>query len=174
MLYTKKGDLGDTGMYGCDQRISKSSKIAEALGVLDETNSFLGVCKVESEESLINIIHQIQENLFIVSSQVAGSDKKITDEEISKIENKIDEIEEELPEIKSFFMAGGTKLSANLDFARTLVRRAERRVVAVNEEGVVKIDDNTLKYLNRLSSLLYALVRQVNYREDVTEESPKY
>ena len=93
---------------------------------------------------------------------------------IKEMENKIDEIEKELPEIKTFFIPGGTELSANLDFARTLVRRAERRVVAVSEEGKVEINDNSLKYLNRLSSLLYVLVRVVNNREGVVENSPKY
>ena len=173
MLYTKKGDKGDTGLFGCDQRISKSSVIAEALGTLDETNSFLGVFKVGSDKEIFEILQQVQENLFIIQSQVAGSDKKISDEEIKEMENKIGEIEKELPKIKSFFMSGGTVLSSNLDFARTLVRRAERRVVAVGEEGVVKVEENTLKYLNRLSSLLYALVRSVNMKGGVKEQSPR-
>ncbi len=194
MLYTRKGDLGDTGLYGCDQRISKSSAVAEALGVLDETNSFLGLCKVRAEKderkseafsfvfaseasqsgNLSNIIHDIQENLFIIQSQIAGSDKNISEEKIIDMEKLIGEIEKELPPIKTFFISGGTELSARLDFARTLSRRAERRVVAVHEENLVDVQNTTLKYLNRLSSLLYALTRITNQQEGVMEQSPRY
>lgn len=178
MLYTSKGDLGDTGLYGCDQRISKSSAVAEALGTSDEVNSFLGLCKIKAEKDndkkISNIIHEVQENLFMIQSQIAGSDKKISDEKIDEMERMIDEMEKELPEIKSFCISGGTELSACLDFARTLARRAERRVVAVQEEGLVKIDNNTLKYLNRSSSLLYVLARLANAKNGEEEQSPKY
>lgn len=182
MLFTRKGDKGDTGLFGCDQRISKSSAIAEALGVLDETNSFLGVCKVKAqkekilfkEQKVSDVTHQIQENLFIIQSQIAGSDKKIKEIEIIEMENLIGEIENKLPEIKSFFISGGSELSSFFDFARTLVRRAERMVVAVSEEEIVNVGENTLKYLNRLSSLLYALSRLVNFDKDVKEKIPKY
>jgi len=172
MLFTRKGDKGDTGLYSCNQRISKSSIIAEALGTLDEINSFLGLCKIKSDSP--EIIHQIQENLFIIQSQIAGSDKIITQEKINEMEKFINEAEKELPEIKSFFISGESELSSLFDFARTLVRRAERRVVTVSEEGIVKVNKNTLKYLNRLSSLLYALARLTNFKLGKEEKSPKY
>ena len=73
MLYTRKGDSGTTKTFGCDQRISKSSIIAEALGSLDEINSFLGLCKVKSDDEQKKIIHNIQKNLFIVQAELAGS-----------------------------------------------------------------------------------------------------
>lgn len=180
MLYTKKGDKGKTNLFGCDQKISKSSAITEALGCLDEINSFLGVCKNLSKDGLIKkeldipeIIHRIQNDLFIIQAQVAGADKKIKESEVKYIEKIINNIEKGLPEIKSFLISGANEVSANFDFARTLVRRAERRVVAVREEGSEKIDIQTLMFINRLSSLLYAFARYYA-GETGKEESPKY
>jgi len=182
MLYTGKGDKGDTSIFGCDQRFSKSSDIAEALGSLDELNSFLGFCKLESakedisigEISFQKIIDNIQQNLFIIQAEVAGADKKITKEKIKELENLTDQIEKELPPINSFFVSGGVELSSLIDFARTIARRAERRVVAVSNEKIEEIDPNTLAYLNRLSSLLYAMARLTNHKFGIKEESPTY
>src|SRR3990167_6116290 len=144
MLYTRKGDTGTTKTFGCDQRVSKSSKIAEALGSLDEVNSFLGLIKVESKTfkntvpgtdkgiTLTDVVHEIQETLFIIQAEVAGYPKKLEAEKVEKI---IDDIETVLPPIKSFFISGGTKTAALFDVARTIARRAERRVVEAKEEG---------------------------------------
>ena len=182
MLYTRKGDKGITTIFSCDQRISKSSAIAEALGALDEINSFLGLCKVHKKAvsyklsgvSFLEIIHQVQQNLFIIQAEVAGARKSIEENKIKEIENIIDAIEKELPPIKTFFISGGTELSALFDVARTIIRRAERRVVEVSEEGKIKIKANSLSYLNRLSSLLYALARLTNYKSGITEQVPDY
>lgn len=182
MLYTKKGDDGTTKTFGCDQRISKSSAIAEALGSVDEINSFLGICKVKAknfEFKILNlkmdaIVHDIQQTLFIIQAELAGCDKKVGDEKVTELENIINEIEKTLPPIKTFFISGGTELGASFDFARTVARRAERRVVQVSEEGIQKIAPNTLKYLNRLSSVLYALARLSNHISGINEESPSY
>ena len=183
MLYTKKGDDGKTKTFGCDQRISKSSAIAEALGALDEINSFLGLCKIKAEKEKFILpdgttaakeIHNIQNNLFIIQAELAGSQMSMTAEKVEEIEIIIDYIEKKLPPIKSFFISGGTKLAVYFDIARTISRRAERRVVEVSEEGKVKVSDATKAYLNRLSSLLYALARFTNYRAEILEESPDY
>ena len=181
MLYTKNGDEGKTKIFACNQSLSKSSVVAEALGTLDEVNSFLGVCKSKSkdffkvqEKTVDKIIHETQENLFIIQAEVAGADKTISEEKILEMESLINEIEKKLSPIKTFLISGSTELSALFDFARTLARRTERRVVAVNEEGLVKIDKNTLAYLNRLSSLLYALARLSATESGLKEESPKY
>ena len=187
MLYTGKGDDGTTKTFGCcDQRISKSSATAEALGALDEVNSFLGVVKVNAEKSDIacpskggvvlvsKIMDTVQQNLFIVQAEVAGADKHITADKVHELEEVIDAIEKELPPITTFFVSGGTELAATLDFSRTLARRAERRVVGVVDEGAVVVGKETLAYLNRLSSLLYALARQVNHKSGITEEPPTY
>lgn len=178
MLYTKKGDNGTTRFLGeCDQRFSKSSAIAEALGTLDELNSFLGVVKMHHDAvgtELARTLHDVQENLFIVQAEVAGGDKRVSLEKVHAMEEVIDRVERELPPIKSFFIAGGTELGAMVDFARTVARRAERRVVGVADEEIQKVSAPTLAYLNRLSSLLYALARQVNHKSGIREQSPTY
>lgn len=203
MLYTKKGDDGKTKTFACDQRISKSSAIAEALGSLDEINSFLGLCKIKAQkekfllpngESVAKVVHGVQENLFIIQAELAGASMSISDEKIKELEKIVDEIEKELPPIKSFFISGGTpsennspgaaKLAAYFDIARTIARRSERRVVAVSEssfaeaskdkEKKTEVSDFTKAYLNRLSSLLYALARLTNHKFGINEESPDY
>lgn len=173
MLYTKKGDSGRTSIFGCNQSISKSSAITEALGCLDETNSYLGVIKSKINNENKELIHKIQNDLFIVQAEVAGADKKISSQEVKYLEEVIKNTEKELPPIKSFLISGANEISASFDFARTLVRRAERRVVAVSEEGITKIDSETLIYLNRLSSLLYALARKFA-QENGAEKAPMY
>lgn len=113
MLYTRKGDNGTTKTFGCDQRISKSSVVAEALGSLDEINSFLGVARAKTQDlnfkiknkeiEFAKIILEVQQNLFITQAEVAGSTMSIDKEKILKVEKIVDEIEKVLPPIKSFF-----------------------------------------------------------------------
>jgi len=188
MLYTRKGDSGTTKTFGADKRISKNSSIAEALGSLDEINSFLGLCKIKSaeknfvvdlpaqagEKKFADIVHDIQQTLFIVQAELAGADKKISEEKVVGLESLIDTIEKILPPIKTFFISGATELGALFDTARTIARRAERRVVQVSEESVDSVGPETLKYLNRLSSILYALARLANHLSGIVEEPPMY
>ncbi|MCE9585319.1 cob(I)yrinic acid a,c-diamide adenosyltransferase [Candidatus Nomurabacteria bacterium] len=184
MLYTRKGDSGTTKTFGCDQRISKSSAIAEALGTLDEINSFLGFLKIKSvdvffvlEKNNLNVpetIDRIQQDLFIVQAETAGAEKNITLEKVKWLEYIIDNIEKSLPPIKTFFVSGGTELASISDIARTIARRAERRVVGVHDEGLAKISPETLAYLNRLSSVLYAFARMFNHINGISEEAPRY
>lgn len=184
MFFTRKGDKGTTTTYGCDQKMSKSSAVAEALGSLDEINSYLGLAKVDSKnkgykipaitKTFEQIVHEIQQNLFIVQAEVAGFSMHIDSQKVTDTEKLIEVIESELPPIKTFFISGGSELAALFDTARTIARRAERRVVAVSEEGKVKLGDHTLAYMNRLSSLLYALARYSNHVAGVSEEAPAY
>ena len=140
MLYTGKGDGGTTKLFGCDQRISKSSAMAEALGTVDEINSFLGFIKIRTQKldavsgkNYHEVLSDVQQDLFVVQAQLAGADKHVDIERVKKLEGWIAEIEKELPPIKSFFVSGGTEEAAICDVARTLARRAERRVVAALE-----------------------------------------
>ena len=183
MLYTRKGDTGTTKTFGCDQRVSKSSNIAEALGSLDEINSFLGLIKIKSAGIKFNLssplivseaVNRIQQDLFIIQAQVAGAQKSVTEEKVKWLEEIVDGIEKNLPPIKTFFVSGGVELAALSDIARTIARRAERRVVAVAEEGKVSVAKETLAYLNRLSSVLYAFARSFNHLAGIKEEAPKY
>jgi cob(I)alamin adenosyltransferase len=180
-FYTRKGDKGDTYFFGSGERFSKSSERAEALGSIDEANSLIGVCRIKlgdfqfliSGFKLAEILKQVQEDLFVVQAELAGADKKISQEKIDWLEKIIDFAEAELPEIKSFFLAGGSELSAVLDFARAISRKAERSVVSFHEK-TGGISPETLAYLNRLSSLLYALARFANFKLGREETSPSY
>ncbi len=184
MLYTRKGDAGTTKTFGCDQRVSKSSSIAEALGSLDEINSFLGLIKIKSSGIVFKLpsrdfavpetVDRIQQDLFIVQAELAGAGKTISEEKVKWLEEIIDGIEHTLPPIKTFFVSGGVELAALSDVARTIARRAERRVVGVAEEGKIEIGVHTKAYLNRLSSVLYAFARKFNNVFNVVEEPPRY
>ena len=184
MLYTRKGDTGTTKTFGCDQRVSKSSSIAEALGSLDEINSFLGLIKIKSGNTIFSlpttkitvseVVGRIQQDLFIVQAELAGAPKTITQDKVKWLEEIINGIEKTLPPIKTFFVSGGVELAILSDIARTIARRAERRVVGVVEEGKITIGKETLAYLNRLSSVLYAFARSFDHMAGVTEETPKY
>lgn len=182
MLYTGKGDGGTTKFFGPDRdRVSKNSLVAEALGSLDELNSFLGLVKVKSLDKNTNpvfrgfadIVESVQENIFIISANIAGAPKNMTEDKVKDIEEIILECEKKLPPIKTFTIAGGTELSTLFDISRTFARRAERRVVAVHDESG-KMTPEVLKYLNRLSSLLFAFARLTNHISGIKESSPRY
>ncbi|MBI4088603.1 cob(I)yrinic acid a,c-diamide adenosyltransferase [Candidatus Kaiserbacteria bacterium] len=177
MLYTGKGDGGTTTAFGCNQqRISKSSELPEALGALDELNAFLGFVKMRSIENkrIASVLREVQETLFIVQAEVAGADKRVGERAVKSVEKWVNDIEKEIPPLKGFSIAGGTELSALLDVARTLARRAERRVIVVKEAGLRELSQETMAYLNRLSSLFFALARLANHLAGVTEETPHY
>src|SRR5690606_38947915 len=124
--------------------------------------------------ALAEIVHEVQENLCIIQAELAGADKKIRQSKVKKLETYIDTIEKELPPIKSFFISGGSELAARFDTARTLARRAERSVVLVDEMGLRKMKAGSKKYMNRLSSILYALARYSNFVYGVVEKAPTY
>jgi cob(I)alamin adenosyltransferase len=187
MLYTGKGDGGTTKTFGCDQqRISKSSELPEALGTLDELNSFLGLAKVRAfnepikmkignrSRTMASVLEEVQQTLFIVQAEVAGAPKKVGKTKVMQVELIVNTLEKLMPPITTFTVAGGTELSAILDIARTLSRRAERRLVAVDELGLRKISANTKAYANRLSSLLFALARYANTEAGIPRETPNY
>jgi cob(I)alamin adenosyltransferase len=186
-LYTGHGDSGTTTLFHCDQgRISKSANIIEALGTLDELNAYLGIIKVQSEINSFNlkvnkkniqyskIIENIQQKLFIIQAEVAGSDISVGKNDLKEIELIIKYISESIPPIKSFTISGGSLLSSELDFSRTLARRAERYIVKVKEEGFKKLNPVTISYMNRLSSILFAMSRYANHILAIPETHPKY
>ncbi len=192
MLYTGKGDGGTTKTFDAapGARISKASEMPEALGTLDELNSFIGLAKVLAEHGpdpkvpldsqgkrmrlTSAVLADIQEILFIVQAEVAGAPKRVGKPKVTQTETIINTLETQMPPITTFTVAGGTELSATLDVARTLARRAERRVIAVEELGLRRIAPATKAYLNRLSSLLFALARYANQEAGLVRQSPKY
>jgi cob(I)alamin adenosyltransferase len=187
-LYTGKGDGGTTKTFGVEQqRISKASELPEALGTYDELNSFVGLCKVHAQKELdpefkigkrvyktSAILDEIQQNLFMIQAELAGAPKKVGKAKVTQVELMVNTMETLMPPITTFSVAGGTELSALLDVARTISRRAERRLIGVAELGLRKISPNTRAYANRLSSLLFALARYANTYAGLPREIPKY
>ena len=161
-LYTGKGDKGTTKLFdsGKGERVSKTSDIFEALGTLDELNTVLGWCKVAcmddlliGEEKLSSVVHGVQDHIFTIQAEVAGAEQTIPQDRVTSLEDLVASIERVLPEIKTFFVPGGTELSARFDIARSVSRRAERRVLVIHESGEREMGEYTRVYLNRLSSL---------------------
>ena len=186
-LFTGKGDGGTTKVLDSKERIPKSSELPECLGTLDELNSFIGLARAHArregdptievagkELTTSGILHEVQETLFIIQAEVAGSDKRFGQERVEEISTIVNEIEKVIPPITSFSIAGGTELSAVLDVARTLARRAERRLSGIEVAQIRLLSDPTRAYANRLSSLLFALARLANHRSGIKEENPSY
>ncbi len=187
ILYTGFGDNGMTTLFDCKQgKISKSAVLIEALGSVDELNAYLGIIKVYSDIDKIvlksnskkilfsKIIEDIQQNLFIIQAELGGSKMYVHKKELVKIENIINQIGELLPPITSFTISGGSIISSGLDFARTLSRKSERRIISVTEEGIRSINPSTISYLNRLSSILFAMSRYANHIFSIPENHPDY
>ena len=162
-IYTKRGDRGQTSLYDRQNkqniRIDKNSLRIEAIGAIDELNSFLGI---------ISQVKEIQKDLFVIGSILAGSELKFFRSKTKKLEKTIDKLEGELPFLKNFIIPGGSKDSAYFQYARALARRAERRVVALSK--VERVKPQILSYLNRLSDYLFILARYANFGEGIKEE----
>src|SRR3989338_2731230 len=182
-LFTGKGDGGTTKLFDTPScvRVAKSSPIFECLGQLDELNTLAGWCKVAIPEDFLveerqcrEILHDVQNHIFTIQAEVAGAKKSIPQASVETISTLINAIEKELPEIKTFFVPGGTELSARLDITRAVARRAERRIVMLQESGERIISESSRAYSNSLSSLFYALTRLVNHRAGITEIPPEY
>lgn len=166
-IYTKKGDLGQTGLLG-GQRVSKSDRRPEACGTLDEACSILGVVRAaaQHDEELTAVIHTIQQDLFLMGAELATAaedrerfDFQITAEHTAQIEAFIDARLAKIELPRAFVIPGSSSsLSALLDWGRAVVRRGERRVVALKEAGLLD-NPEVLRYLNRLADLLFVLAR---------------
>lgn len=174
MLFTRKGDAGTSGLFGTAERFTKNNPVYEALGGLDELNCLIGLCrsqvqiaKTSTPIDINNILLQLQEDLFNAQAEVAGAGQRMTHTHTVILEKIIFEIECLIDTPKSFIIPGSTGISALLDYARAVSRRVERRVVAT------KMDSPALfSYLNRLSSVLYALARYT--AKTALEKTPSY
>ena len=175
-IYTKRGDHGETDLLG-GGRVSKDCVRVEAYGAVDELNACLGRCAAESEHAdLQQIIRQIQSLLFDLGSYLAapnagGREKPSTpqsrDPDVEEIEAQIDALEAELEPLKCFILPGGTLAAAALHLARTVCRRAERREIALHQ--LEPLSAAALRYLNRLSDLLFVMARVENRRAGVAD-----
>jgi len=149
--------------------------------MLDELNTLVGWCKagctedfIVQERTIKIILHDVQDHLFTLQAEVAGAQKSIPLSSVEMLGVMINRIEGEMPPITTFLVPGGTELSARLDIARAVARRAERRLVTLHESGERTVSDSSRAYANRLSSLLYALTRLANHRAGITEAPPQY
>lgn len=175
-IYTKTGDRGETSLFG-GERVSKNSSRIEAYGTVDELNSFIGITITEVNDSSVkDLLTKIQNQLFIVGSDLATPKnektaklniERVTPEYSNDIEKFIDEYDAKLESLKNFILPGGTKAAALLHICRTIARRAERRVVALN--NTEKIGDNIIIFLNRLSDLFFVLARYENQISGVSD-----
>lgn len=172
-IYTKQGDEGKTSLYGGD-RVSKSSLRIDAYGTVDELNSWIGLAlSFGLSEKGTNTLTTIQDHLFILGADLATPSsakariERLGEPHVQLVENFIDEIEQELPALKNFVLPGGAKAGAHLHVARTICRRAERAVVKCSKEE--EISAVALKYLNRLSDLLFVTARFENKQSESSE-----
>lgn len=172
-LYTKRGDDGQTDLIG-GIRVAKSHLRVAAYGCVDELNATLGLALALCENDAIRItLITAQGRLFDLGAQLATPDSKkptagrVKPDHVTQIEHQIDAATENLPELRSFILPGGTDLAARLHLARTVCRRAEREAVALAEQEPV--DPLVIVYLNRLADLLFALARQANHLAGVAD-----
>jgi cob(I)alamin adenosyltransferase len=172
-IYTRTGDGGATTLFD-GTRIAKSDPRVDAYGEVDEANAFVGAIRAETLDSDIDdLLGQVQRDLFALGSRLADPAERIADRvskialgpaDVTKLEDWIDKYEAELTPLRRFILPSGTRAAAALHVARTVCRRAERRMVAL---AVLEVE--FLAYMNRLSDLLFVLARVVNHRAGVAE-----
>jgi len=174
-IYTKTGDQGDTGLFG-GARASKASERVTAYGEVDELNSFLGVVRAHAQDSaLAQRLHAIQSELFCVGAELARNPVKevdlgvtlIAEHDVKRLEDLIDTLERDLPPLKTFILPGGSPCASFLHVARTVCRRAERGVVRLSALQPVRME--LVRYLNRLSDLLFVMARHENWRAKIDD-----
>ncbi len=175
-IYTKRGDQGETDLLG-GGRVSKDCARVEAYGAVDELNACLGQYAAEStHDDLGEIVRDIQSSLFDLGGYLASPDTERRekasipqpeDPDVEKLEAHIDVLEGELEPLKRFILPGGTRAAAALHLARTVCRRAERREIALHR--VEPLSAVALRYLNRLSDLLFVMARVENRRAGVAD-----
>jgi cob(I)alamin adenosyltransferase len=178
-IYTRTGDRGDTGLFG-GGRVPKHHPRVEAYGDVDELNAAIGLARsIELMPRVDEVLVPIQRDLFAIGALLATPDRdkmrqhlekaRVDDERVAELEHAIDDGDRELDPLRSFILPGGTPKSAALHLARTICRRAERRVVALSEGSPGEIPELVVIYLNRLSDLLFTLARVANRRAGAGE-----
>ncbi len=176
-IYTRKGDKGETGLLS-GERVGKDNPRVEAYGTIDELITVLGVAKSHldiSSDPVAKYIHHIQQLLFYIAAELAtnpeGVDpsdsimslRRASADDITQLENIADELTEKLPPLTNFVIPGGIPAAAFLHQARTVCRRAERRVITFSK--IQEVNPELIRYLNRLSDLLFVMARYVNQEQ---------
>lgn len=176
-IYTRTGDTGQTALFG-GGRVGKDHPRVEAYGDVDELNAAIGLARnIEAMARIDDVLAPIQRDLFAIGALLATPDlekmrehiqkARVDDSRIAELEGAIDACDDELEPLRSFILPGGTAKGAALHVARTVCRRAERRVVTL--AGDVELPAVVVTYLNRLSDLLFSLARVANARGGASE-----
>ena len=173
-IYTRTGDAGDTSLFD-GTRVRKNDARVDAYGEVDELNAWLGLVRSSlSDRDLDDEIARIQRDLFAVGAELADPTDKIaarvtkasiTQADVTRLEQLIDHLEQELEPLRRFILAGGAPAGAALHVARAVCRRAERRIVSLQPAA----DAAVVRYVNRLSDLLFVVARVVNKRSGAPE-----
>ena len=166
-IYTKTGDLGETGL-GDGSRISKASFRVTAIGAVDETNSAVGIARLDAEGEADAMLSRIQNDLFDLGADLCAPEEgrkaedrlRISGAQVERLEREIDAMNKKLEPLTSFVLPGGTALAARLHLARAIARRAEAAMVALAAKE--KINEAALRYANRLSDHLFVMARTAN------------
>ena len=163
-IYTRTGDGGDTSLVD-GRRVAKHSRRPAAFGEVDEANSVIGLARLHTSDDADEMLGRIQNDLFDLGADLATPEGdspalRITGDQVTRLETEIDDMNTSLEPLKSFILPGGTEATAWLHLARTVVRRAERRMTELATEEVV--NDTAMKYVNRLSDHLFVLARILN------------
>ena len=175
-IYTRKGDKGKTTLFGGETTEKDDIRI-EACGTVDETNTLLGIAIVYSmNKEVKNLLLSVQNDLFTLQAELATQSAQssqapcITEDHIMEMEHHIDRIERQLPEQRKFILPGGTSAGAFLQLARSVSRRAERRIVSLHKKQ--ELNPYLCQYINRLSDMLHLLSRLENKTQE--EKNPTY
>jgi cob(I)alamin adenosyltransferase len=173
-IYTRTGDAGETSLFD-GTRVSKADPRVDAYGEVDELNAWIGLARSNAlDPDLDAELVRIQQDLFAVGARLADPSSKIAarvtkasidDDDVARLEGLIDRLETELPPLRRFILAGGVPTGAALHVARVVCRRAERRMIALDPPP----DPVLIRYMNRLSDLLFVIARVVNHRAGTTE-----
>ncbi|MEK6302074.1 MAG: cob(I)yrinic acid a,c-diamide adenosyltransferase [Acidobacteriota bacterium] len=171
-VYTRTGDAGETSLVG-GARVSKASQRVDAYGDVDELNSLIGLARAcLADDEVDETLSLIQNDLFTLGADLASPSEidvpRIQTSFVETLEELADRFLAELEPLKEFILPGGSQAGATLHLARTVARRAERRVVALS--NAEDVNDLAVVYLNRLSDLLFILARTVNRREGIPEK----
>ncbi len=174
-IYTKTGDKGETGLFG-GARVSKASERVSAYGDIDELNSVLGVVRAHDGDPWLDArLGEIQHDLFAVGAELAKNPDKdvelgipvVADADVKRLEDAIDTLDRDLAPLKMFVLPGGTKAASFLHVARTTCRRAERALVTLAAHEPVR--GELVRYVNRLSDLLFIMARHSNHRANLPD-----
>ena len=173
-IYTRTGDAGDTSLFD-GTRVRKDDARVDAYGEVDELNAWLGLARASRLEPVLDeALAQLQRDLFALGAQLADPGDKIAvrvtkatigDDDVDRLERLIDDLESELPPLRRFILPGGAAAGAALHVARTVCRRAERRIVSLQPPP----DAVLVRYVNRLSDLLFVMARAANHHAQASE-----